>query len=261
MPRYFTVEQFNERIALFEAFLKENHLSFFTLPRESNKALPYVIHNTRDIAKVLFSPQGNIFVVAKNGTLKTLLTTWILQRRPRYSDSSTQAHYEKLLEQFGHELEAIPTFDATQFADWIGGNRRISSTSNRFDPSTTREDEDSKCLKIAITTKLDEEDNDLAVHLAITSTFPCSLLIETPCRNFDLATFLPHIQLRLTGTVNEEDIAIFVGRAVSTSSEIDKYDVVLHLTVRRDRLDVGLPAERSKITFDIMYNGTSLITE
>ena len=122
----------------------------------------------------------------------------------------------------------------------------------------TIEAEDVKHLRIAVVTKPDEED-EIDVDFVIISTFPCSLLIETPRRNFDLATLLPHIQLRLMAIINEgDDIGILIGRAVSNSLEIANYDAVLHFTAERDHLNVSLPMNQNKIVFDITHNGVHL---
>lgn len=112
-----------------------------------------------------------------------------------------------------------------------------------------------KRVRIAVMTKSDEE-NEIVVDLVVISAFPCSLLIETPRRNFDLATLLPHIQLRLMATMNEGDgIGIFIGRAVSSSLEITSYDAVLHFTAESEYLNVSLPKNQNEIVFDITHNG------
>ena len=100
MSRYLTEAQFQERINAFESFLQSRQLVFLQIPRERNNALPYIVSDKRELAKISFSPLGSVFLLAEDGELKALLVRWIRQIRGQashpFSDNTTPDRLREL---------------------------------------------------------------------------------------------------------------------------------------------------------------------
>lgn len=109
MPRHFTEAQLQERIKTFEAFLQDKRLSYSALAPERHKTSPFIISDGKELAKVSFSPQGQIFIIAAEGALKSFLTRWIKHVRGNvrypYSDNTTPERVEELTYTYGDMLE------------------------------------------------------------------------------------------------------------------------------------------------------------
>lgn len=108
MTRYLTETQFQERINAFESFLHSHQLVFLRIPRERNNVLPYIVSDKEELAKISFSPQGSVFLIAEDGKLKALLVRWIRQVRGQashpFSDNTTPDRVRELRYTYGDLL-------------------------------------------------------------------------------------------------------------------------------------------------------------